>query len=43
MKFKQTIEQCEFARYAPSTDLSAEMERTYNEAKATIEILVKIV
>ncbi len=43
IKFKQTIEQCEFARYAPSTDLSAEMERTYNEAKTTIESLVKVV
>jgi len=43
MKFKQTIEQCEFARYAPSTDVSAEMERTYSEAKTTIESLEKIV
>ena len=41
--FKRTIETCEFARYAPSTDVSAEMERTYNEAKSTIESLEKIV
>jgi hypothetical protein len=43
MKFKQTIETCEFARYAPSTDVQTEMERTYNEAKETIEKLEKVV
>ncbi|MBS4028066.1 MAG: protein BatD [Ignavibacteriales bacterium] len=43
LKFKQTIETCEFARYAPSTDVQTEMERTYNEAKETIMSLEKVV
>ena len=42
-KFKQTIEVCEFARYAPSTDIQTEMERTYNEAKVAIMSLEKVV